>query len=145
LGPSGWAQPMGSAGSTLCYLQWQMRAVLVALCRLLLRVFFRRVEVVGGERVPGDGPVMFTLNHPNGLIDPLFILCLSSRPVSFLAKAPLFRTPLVGWFVRTFECLPVYRKQDGNDPAKNREIIERSVELLRSGNAIAIFPEGTSH
>jgi glycerol-3-phosphate O-acyltransferase / dihydroxyacetone phosphate acyltransferase len=123
----------------------EMRSVLVALCRLLLRVFFRRIEVVGLERVPEEGPVMFTLNHPNGLIDPLFILCLSSRPVSFLAKAPLFRTPVVGYFVRTFECLPVYRKQDGNDPSHNREIIGRCVELLSSGNAIAIFPEGTSH
>jgi glycerol-3-phosphate O-acyltransferase / dihydroxyacetone phosphate acyltransferase len=122
-----------------------MRAVLVALCRLLLRIFFRRVEVVGLERVPEDGPVMYTLNHPNGLIDPLFILCLSRRPVSFLAKAPLFRMPVVGWFVRTFECLPVYRKRDGNDPAENRAILRRSVELLSAGNAIAIFPEGTSH
>jgi glycerol-3-phosphate O-acyltransferase / dihydroxyacetone phosphate acyltransferase len=122
-----------------------MRSILVALCRLLLRIFFRRIEVVGSERVPEEGPVMFTLNHPNGLIDPLFILCLSSRPVSFLAKAPLFRMPVVGYFVRTFECLPVYRKRDGNDPAENRAVLRRSVELLASGNAIAIFPEGTSH
>ena len=122
-----------------------MRSILVALCRLLLRIFFRRIEVVGIERVPEAGPVMFTLNHPNGLIDPLFILCLSTRPVSFLAKAPLFHTPVVKWFVRAFECLPVHRKRDGNDPAHNRASIERSVALLGSGNAIAIFPEGTSH
>lgn len=122
-----------------------MRTALLALCRLILRIFFRDIEVVGRDRVPTAGPVMFVVNHPNGLIDPLFVLCLTGRRVSFLAKAPLFRMFVVGAFVRAFECLPVYRKQDGADPAKNRASIEQSVALLRRGNAIAIFPEGTSH
>ncbi|MBL8974611.1 MAG: 1-acyl-sn-glycerol-3-phosphate acyltransferase, partial [Myxococcales bacterium] len=56
---------------------------------LALRVFFRRIEIVGAERVPATGPVIFVLNHPNALIDPAFLLCLAPRPVSFLAKAPL--------------------------------------------------------
>jgi 1-acyl-sn-glycerol-3-phosphate acyltransferase len=88
---------------------------------------------------------MFALNHPNGLIDPLFILCLAGRPVSFLAKEPLFRMPVVGYFVRAFRCLPVYRKQDQQDPEKNRTTIKKAVELLSNGNALALFPEGTSH
>ena len=58
------------------------RAVVVALLRFTLRLFFRRVESEGLERVPGDGPVMFVLNHPNSLVDPVFILCLAPRPVS---------------------------------------------------------------
>lgn len=122
-----------------------MRGALLALCRLVLRIFFREIEVVGTDRVPAAGPVMFVVNHPNGLLDPLFVLCLTGRRVSFLAKEPLFRMFVVGAFVRAFECLPVYRKQDGADPAKNRASIEQSVALLRRGNAIAIFPEGTSH
>lgn len=122
-----------------------MRVLLLAMCRVMLRIFFRRIEVAGAEHVPEAGKVMFALNHPNGLIDPLFILCLAGRPVSFLAKAPLFGMPVVGYFVRTFRCLPVYRKQDQEDPEKNRATIRRAVELLSSGNALALFPEGTSH
>lgn len=122
-----------------------LRASLVLLCRVVLRVFFRRIEVVGAESLPTSGPVIFIVNHPNGLVDPLFVLCLSGRRVSFLAKEPLFRMFLVGAFVRAFECLPVYRKQDGGDPAKNRRAIGDAVALLERGNAIAIFPEGTSH
>jgi glycerol-3-phosphate O-acyltransferase/dihydroxyacetone phosphate acyltransferase len=69
-----------------------MRAVLTALCRLLLRIFFREIATVHAERVPRDhdAPVLYVLNHPNALLDPLFISCLSPRPVTFLAKAPLF-------------------------------------------------------
>ena len=46
------------------------------------------------------GPLLFVLNHPNSLVDPVFVLCLAPRPASFLAKAPLFRIPLVGALVR---------------------------------------------
>lgn len=122
-----------------------MRALLTALCRLLLRVFFRRIESVGAERVPSDAPILYVLNHPNALLDPLFILCLSPRPVTFLAKAPLFATFLVKHFVRAFECLPVYREKDGEDPSKNRASIEASIALLAGGKALALFPEGASH
>ena len=122
-----------------------MRALLTALCQLLLRIFFRRIDDVDRERVPTTGPLLYVLNHPNGLLDPLFILCESPRPVTFLAKAPLFSTFLVKHFVRAFECLPVYRAEDGADPRKNREIIEQSIRLLAGGKVLALFPEGTSH
>lgn len=114
--------------------------------RVILRVFFPQIEISGLGRVPAEGPVMLAVNHPNGLIDPLFLLCLSPRPVSFLAKAPLFEMPVIGWFVRALGSIPVYRRQDGAfDPAKNRPTFERARAILSSGGAIAIFPEGASH
>lgn len=122
-----------------------MRDLIVWFFRLLLRIFFRRIEIVGLARIPLDRPVIFAPNHPSGLIDPMFVLCLSQRRVSFLAKEPLFRTPFVGFFVRLFECLPVYRSSDGADPRKNRAMMAEAVRLLGQGNALCIFPEGTSH
>nr|MDQ3283921.1 1-acyl-sn-glycerol-3-phosphate acyltransferase [Acidobacteriota bacterium] len=78
------------------------------------------------------------------LVDPLFLLCFAPRPVSFLGKAPLLRYPLIGWFVRVFDTIPVYRKQD-NTSGSNAETFRLSRELLRRGGSIAIFPEGTTH
>jgi len=122
-----------------------MRRFATALLRIVARIFFRRIEIVGEERVPRDAPVIFAVNHPNGLIDPLFLLCYAPRPVSFLAKAPLFRMPVISWFVRGFESIPVYRKEDNESPTQNRETFARARETLARGGAIAIFPEGTTH
>ena len=62
------------------------------------------------------------LNHPNALVDPVFLLCLVPRKVCFLAKAPLFRMPVLGYFVRALDALPAYRHQDqGADVSKNEE------------------------
>ena len=122
-----------------------LRSALVSLCRLLLRIFFRRIEIVGEHHLPRSGSVILTANHPNGLLDPLLVLCLVPRRISFLAKEPLFRTPIVGTFVRAFESLPVYRAQDGADPTQNRLMIQHAIELLGRGNVLGLFPEGTSH
>ncbi|HSP33975.1 MAG TPA: lysophospholipid acyltransferase family protein, partial [Thermoanaerobaculia bacterium] len=121
-----------------------MRGAITALFRTLLRLFFRRIEVAGLENVPRDRPVIFAANHPNGLVDPLFILCFAPRRVAFLAKAPLFRYPVIGYLVRVVESIPVYRKQD-NANGSNVETFARARELLRDGGSIAIFPEGTTH
>ncbi len=123
-----------------------MRAALRLVFRLVLRIFFRRIEVSGADRVPRSGPVIFTLNHPNGLIDPAFLLCYAPRRASFLAKAPLFRMPVIGWFCRMLDAIPVYRRQDaGSDPAQNRATFEAARRVLSGEGAIAIFPEGASH
>ena len=121
-----------------------MRNAITGFLRLCLRIFFRRIEIVGRDRVPGAAPVVFAVNHPNGLVDPLFVLCYSGRDVSFLAKAPLFHYPVIGWFVRKLETIPVFRKQD-NTTGSNEGMFEKSREVLRSGGSIAIFPEGTTH
>jgi glycerol-3-phosphate O-acyltransferase/dihydroxyacetone phosphate acyltransferase len=122
------------------------RRVLVSVLRLALRVFFRRIEVSGAGSVPRAGACIFVLNHPNALVDPVFILCHAPRRVSFLAKEPLFRMPVIGTLVRALDAIPVYRKQDeGADTARNRETFDRARALLRRGGTIAICPEGTSH
>ena len=122
------------------------RRLIVAILRFAMRIYFRRVEVVGLEHVPRKSPVIFVLNHPNALVDPAFLLCLAPRRVSFLAKSPLFRAPILGYFVRALDCLPVYRQQDeGEDVSRNREMFVAARELLARGGTIGICPEGVSH
>jgi len=122
-----------------------LRSLASRLSRLLLKIFFRRIELIGRQAVPTDTPVIFILNHPNGLVDPLFILAFGPRDVSFMAKEPLFRTPIIKYFVRAFDCLPVYRKQDGADPRQNIKAMEAARDLLARNGSLAIFPEGTTH
>src|SRR5215207_3549729 len=123
-----------------------IRRLIVAVVRLALRIYFQRIEVTGLEHVPHETPVIFVLNHPNALVDPVFLLCLAPRPVSFLAKAPLFRMPIIGYLVKQLDSLPVYRRQDeGEDITKNQETFIAARQLLSRGGTIAICPEGVSH
>jgi 1-acyl-sn-glycerol-3-phosphate acyltransferase len=120
--------------------------MLVAVLTLALRVFFRRIEVKGLKHVSREGATIFVLNHPNGLVDPVFLLCYAPRRVAFLAKAPIFGMPVIGWLARTLEAIPVYRRQDeGSDVSRNQETFARARQLLKSGGTLAICPEGVSH
>ena len=42
--------------------------------RLLLWLFYRRVDVVGAERIPSRGPLIIVANHHNSLVDPMLIM-----------------------------------------------------------------------
>jgi glycerol-3-phosphate O-acyltransferase/dihydroxyacetone phosphate acyltransferase len=123
-----------------------IRRIIRGILRIALRVYFRRIEVTGLENVPRDSPVIFVLNHPNALVDPTFLLCLAPRRVAFVAKAPLFRMPVIGYLVRALDSLPAYRRQDeGQDVNKNQETFAAARQLLARGVTIGICPEGVSH
>jgi glycerol-3-phosphate O-acyltransferase / dihydroxyacetone phosphate acyltransferase len=111
---------------------------------LALRVFYR--FRVAGPPVPRTGPVLLVANHPNSLLDPGAVAAAAGRPVRFMAKAPLFTDPRVGWLVRGMGAIPVYRRSD--DPSqmgKNEESFHAVFQALREGAAVGIFPEGLSH
>jgi glycerol-3-phosphate O-acyltransferase/dihydroxyacetone phosphate acyltransferase len=117
-----------------------------AVVSVALRLFFRRIETSRAELVPDEGPVIFVLNHPNGLVDPALVFAALPRHVSFLAKSTLFGLPVIGALLRAVEALPLYRRADaGADLAQNRLTFEACRRLLRRGRAVALFPEGVSH
>lgn len=123
-----------------------LRQVIHAIISIALRLFFRRIEVVGVERVPTDGALLFVLNHPNGLVDPALVFVSMPRRVSFLAKSTLFDNPIGSFVLRTFEILPIYRRIDAGAKLEGNSVtFENCFELLRRGRCIAIFPEGISH
>ena len=111
-----------------------------------LRLFFRRIETSRAALVPESGPLIFVLNHPNGLIDPGLVFAALPRRISFLAKSTLFRMPVIGWMLRTVEALPLYRRADaGEDLSQNLRTFDACRRLLARGRCIALFPEGFSH
>jgi len=114
-----------------------------ALTRLLLWVFYCRVEVVGRERIPAEGGVVVAANHHNSVVDAMVIVAVFPRPVTVLANAPLFRHPLMGPFLRMMGAVPVQRRSEaGDDPRKNDAMFAAAIGALRRGGAILIFPEG---
>lgn len=116
-----------------------------------LAAFFGRVAEVYysltrlGGPAPPAGPVIFVANHPNGLVDPVLVGHVVQRRLLFLAKAPLFRIPVLGWLASRGGAIPVYRRQDDADTSANEEMFAAVHDALARGEAILLFPEGISH
>ncbi|NNM93085.1 MAG: 1-acyl-sn-glycerol-3-phosphate acyltransferase [Candidatus Eremiobacteraeota bacterium] len=103
-------------------------------CRLVLLPW--RVRALGIERVPLHGPLIVAANHISYLDPPTLGIYLP-RMLHYMAKRELFAVPGLGAAIAAVGAYPVDR--GGNPMAA----IRRSVEVLREGKAIAIFPEGT--
>jgi 1-acyl-sn-glycerol-3-phosphate acyltransferase len=85
-------------------------------------------------------------NHTNSLMDPALVTVASRRLVRFMAKAPLFVHPGIGWLVKAVGSVPVYRRMD--DPklvSQNFDSFRDVNAALAEGFAVGIFPEGISH
>jgi len=95
-----------------------------------------RMRVTGAENVPSSGPLIVACNHVSYL-DPPALGTACPRQLRYMAKAELFTVPVLGPMIASFGAYPVDRK--GGAAAA----IKRSVEVLRQGGAIGIFPEGT--
>ncbi len=114
-----------------------------ALSRLLLGLFYRRIEIVGAERIPPRGPVIITANHHNSLVDPMLVMTAVPRQLLVLAAAPLFKNPVIGPFLKLVGALPVLRRQEGiGDPARNDAMFGAVSRALVQGGAVLLFPEG---
>lgn len=117
-----------------------------AFARFLAGLFYRRVEVAGLDRVPPSGPLIVAANHQQGLMDGMLLAAVLPRRLRPIAKAPLFRYPVIGQIARLAGAIPVHRRQDevGGRPADNQAMFGAARRALARGEALLIFPEGIS-
>ena len=123
-------------------------------CSAVVRVFYRRCEVHGLEHIPAKGAVVLCANHPNALVDAVILQAVSPRGLHPLARAGLFRNPLLIPILTAIGAVPVQRRQDAgagqaaddaSRQARNVDAFSRCYEWLAKGHALLIFPEGESH
>lgn len=125
--------------------------VIVGLFRFVVRLFFRRVEVIGLEHLPKDGGGILVSWHPNGMVDPGLILTHFPMQVVFGARHGLFRVPVLGMMMRAIGTVPIYRAMDQKnaDPETRRKANLASLDALANevagGSYSCLFPEGDSH
>lgn len=104
----------------------------------LLAGFIRklyRIEIVGKENEPDDGPFLVCANHISNQ-DVVILAASLKHQVRFLAKAELFKIPLLGRLIRALGAYPVERGKGDVGAIKN------TLKLLDSGEVVGIYPQG---
>jgi 1-acyl-sn-glycerol-3-phosphate acyltransferase len=93
------------------------------------------VRIRGNENVPAAGGLLILANHLSDC-DPAVLGHAISRRAHYMAKAELFKIPVLGWIIRVLRAFPV------NRGSADRSAIRKAVDLLQSGQAVVMFPEG---
>lgn len=94
------------------------------------------VTIVGAENIPRSGPVILAPNH-RAHVDPPYLSLITPRPMHFMAKEELFKVPVLSAIIRGVGTFPVKRG------VPDRAALRHAVDLLKAGQVVTIFPEGT--
>ena len=106
-----------------------VRAVLVTAYRIAYHV-----KITGN--VPKEGAYILCCNHINYL-DAAAIVLFNKRKVNFVEKEDLFTHDILMWLGHLFDAIPI--KRDMQDI----EAMKRCLKVLKNGELLGIFPEGT--
>jgi len=108
---------------------------LIALLRRPLTLLYR-IRPEGWEQIPSAGPAVLAANHES-VLDPFVLPIATRRFVHYMAKAELFRYPVLRQLMLSAGTFPVSRG------AGDEKAIARGVELLGRGELVVVFPQGT--
>lgn len=95
-----------------------------------------RFEVIGAENFPEEGGILLCSNHIHAL-DPPVVGMTAPRTVHFMAKEELFKAPILGPILPKVNAFPVKRGMS------DREALRTALKILKSGEVVGLFPEGT--
>jgi 1-acyl-sn-glycerol-3-phosphate acyltransferase len=112
-------------------LYWILRCLLVPFFLIYLRM-----GRIGREHLPRSGPLLLAANH-RSFLDPFVIGTLVRRPVYYMAKRELFERRWQAWVLNALGAFPVDRG------AGDRDAMRTARAILRRGDCVVIFPEGT--
>ena len=110
--------------------------------RITLRRYFKKIEIVGLDKIPKNSPIILVPNHQNAFIDPFMAGSLMPYPIYFLTRADVFNR----WtkpILRNLNMIPVYRIRDGYGKLSMNDAIFKACEqLFKEKKCVLIFPEG---
>lgn len=97
------------------------------------------INVIGEENLPEKGPVVFIANHQSYLDVPCMLYASKNFQTGFIAKKVLGKIPILGPWITRIGSLFIDR---GNARA-SLQTIKDGIALIKQGNSLVIFPEGT--
>ena len=112
-------------------IKWIVRGAIY----IWLKIYYR-ADIRGLENIPKEGALIFCGNH-RSYLDPPLIVVTGKRDMKFLAKEELYKNKFLAFLGWAFEAIPVKRDE------KDVSAIKNSLKVLKNGECIALFPEGT--
>ena len=105
-----------------------------AICKGLMKILYRP-KVIGLEKIPEEGPIIFAGNHIHAF-DSVLVMTSTKRIVHYMGKEELFKG-LHGLLLKKLGMIKVRRGKS------NPQAIIEAEEALKNSEAVGIFPEGT--
>ncbi|XAH24256.1 MFS transporter [Xylophilus sp. GW821-FHT01B05] len=102
--------------------------------------FVYRFRIRGEAQIPQEGPAVLVCNHVS-FVDPVLMMAASPRPIRFVMDHRIFATPVLGGLFRLAKAIPIAPQKE--DAAIYAAAFERVAQVLREGELVAIFPEGS--
>ncbi len=102
----------------------------------ILRLFFH-TKVVGRENEPNDGGFLICSNHISASDPIVLAISMKKHQPRFMAKAELFKIPVLSFMIRHLGAYPVSR---GNGDVG---AVKTAIRTLEEGKCVGIFPQGT--
>ncbi len=108
--------------------------IITRLAWLFYKIVFQ-VKVEGVENIPKTGGALICPNHISNFDGPL-VVTMVTRRTNIMTKAEAFK-PVIGFFMKQLGCYPIRRDK------KDFGTLKKSATLLKKGNLVVLFPEGT--
>ncbi len=111
--------------------------------KITLHFYAQKIIIKGTKNIPKKGAILFAVNHPNALMDPLFVTTFNPRENHFLVRADVFKKPLIRKFLASLNLMPIFRIRDGiKQLSNNDEVFEKCFKILKKRQTLIIFPQG---
>ena len=112
-----------------------LKAVVKGAIYLYCKIIYR-MEIIGKENIPKEGPLIICGNH-RSFLDPPLIEVTCGRDARFLAKEELTKNKFLAFLGFIFDVILVKRD------SKEVKALKDSLKTLKDGKCLALFPEGT--
>ena len=96
-----------------------------------------KVRIEGRKKLRKNITYVIIANHQS-ILDTILLNVIGLR-FKWISKVETYRIPVIGWYLR----MAGYITVDRNDDESKGKMLERSLDCLKNGTSIMIFPEGT--
>jgi 1-acyl-sn-glycerol-3-phosphate acyltransferase len=104
----------------------------------LMKIGLIKLEIEGRDNLPKNETVVYMANHQSDLDWPIIFMAIPGQYL-FLAKKELFEVPVFGTYMKIQKYIPIER----DNIRRSWKTYQNIVRLIKNGNSIVIYPEGT--